>query len=84
VWNNRLNLSAAYLAGKVQPFLPPQFQAAAVAAEAEVAGMTWQEVVSQPTIGDQAGRLHFVVHGSAAFVCMAAAGEVRGVAVIPR
>lgn len=33
---------------------------------------------------DQAGGLHFLMHGSAVFVYMAAAGEVQGVAVVHR
>ena len=56
VWDNTIALPTAYLAVKAQPFLPLQFQADAAAAEAGVAGMTWRDVVSQPTIGTkQAG-----------------------------
>lgn len=82
-WNNEIVFPAPYLAGKVQPFLPLQFVADVAAAEAAVAGMAWQDVVAQPMT--QAGGLHFVVHASAVFVYMAAAGVVRaqGAARIP-
>ena len=74
-WSHVLSSPQVYLAGKVQLWVVPSFLADLSAAEHSVASMAWEELCAQPTTVP-GGLQHFVEHGTARFVYVAAAGVV--------